>query len=445
MNVDASSTGMTRGQMVAAAFFFGTPFLASLGSVVTFAGLAAARPWTLATLAAVLLAAPKMNRTTRWVLFLAVLWTFSGLMNMHTPKAVRSFLGLPLSLLGVLATTLFPWNLDRLRWLSRGWLAAWFTAVLPALVELATGRHLPNYLSGSPAWIRERSDDIASYFVNPNPFAFFLCSAMIVLIATAPLEGPRLRRIMLACAGITPALIYFTNSRAILAISLVALVWLALTTTQLRRHARNAVVALALVIAFAMIFLMTNSTFTTKLLAGFERSGSSRLALYLNALWMYLQSWGRGIGPGMFEEVMRSGEFPYPTDGAINPHSGVFEILSQYGFLISALVGAALVALTIRCLRLLSSSYADNRAKPLLQGVLVAAVTLPALSFGDSRFLDSPIAWANICTMLAMWLTFTNTMKPLPSWAHRPASELPPRFRVARRALGRELAAEPSS
>lgn len=440
MSPSAQSSGMTRAQVIAAAFFFGTPFLASLGSVVTVAGLAAARPWAMATLVAVLLAGPKLNRTAKWVLLMAVLWTLFGLMSMHTPKAIRPFLGLPVSLIGVLATTLFPWNPDRLRWLSRGWLAAWFCAVLPALVELATGRHLPNYLSSSPDWVRERSDDIASYFVNPNPFAFFLCSAMIVLITTSSLEGPRLRRIMLTCAGITPVLIHFTNSRAVLAVSLIVLAWMVLSVTPIQRHARQAAAAMMILATAALIFLVTNTAFTAKLLSGFERSGSSRLGLYLNAAWMYLQSWGLGVGPGMYEEIMKAGGFPFPTDGAINPHSGVFEVLSQYGFVISALVGAALVAVVLRGLRWHSSGYADDRAKPLLQGIIMAAVTLPALSFGDSRFLDSPIAWAHISTMLAIWVTFSTSMKPLPQWSRQQVSELPPRFRVARRRLSGTLA-----
>ena len=439
MSVSTSSTGMNRAQVIAAAFFFGMPFLASLGSVVTVAGLAAARPWAMATLVAVLLAGPKLNRTAKWVIFLTVLWTLSGLMNIHTPQVIRPFLGLPVSLVGVLATTLFPWDLDRLRWLARGWLAAWVCAVIPALIELATGRHLPNYLSSSPAWVRERSDDIASYFVNPNPFAFFLCSAMIALVTTSALEGPKLRKVMLACAGITPILIYFTNSRAILAVSLLVLVWLILSATPLRHHVRQSVAGLMVLASTCLVFLVTNTNFTTSLLAGFERSGSSRLGLYLNAAWMYLQSWGLGIGPGMFEELMKSGSYPFPTDGAINPHSGVFEILSQYGFVISAFVGAALVVLVIRGLQLHSRSYADKRAKPLLQGIIMFAVTLPALSFGDSRFLDSPIAWAHISMMLAIWTAFSATMKPMPQWSKHRTAELPSKFRVARRRINRTL------
>lgn len=429
---------------IALIFFFGMPFLASLGSVVTVAELAVARPWAVATLVVVLFARPQLNRTAVWVLTLAVLWTLSGLLTIHTPKVVRSFLGLPVSLMGLVAVTLFPWSLNRLRWLGRGWLAAWGCSVAPAVVELVTGTHLPNYLASSPVWIRESSDDIASYFVNPNPFAFFLCTAMIALATVSSLERSGLRRVMLACAGITPVLIYFTNSRIIFVVSLVVLIWMFFSKVSLGDYARNVAAAFVVLGVVSAVFLLTNSTFTSALLSSFESSGSSRLGLYLNGIWMYFNSAGLGVGPGMFEELMRSGAPPFQTNGAVNPHSGVFEILSQYSFVVSAFIGAALIAMVLRGLHLHRRSYSDARAKPLLQGVIVAAVTLPALSFGDSRFIDSPIAWAHVSTMLALWATFSATMKPLPAWSRNRSPKIPARFHIARRRFNALSFTEPS-
>jgi len=54
----------------------------------------------------------------------------------------------------VLAFVLYPWTRERLRLLGRAWLFAWFVAVIPAIYEIVSGNHLPNYLSSSPDWVR---------------------------------------------------------------------------------------------------------------------------------------------------------------------------------------------------------------------------------------------------------------------------------------------------
>lgn len=417
---------------------FAMPFIASLGSVVTVAGLAAARPWAAAMLVVSLFAVPRWNRSVKWVAILTVGWSLWGLFTLHDGDKVRQFLSLPLSLLTLLALAIFPWSIERLRWLARGWLFAWVCAIIPALYEIATGEHLPNYLESSPQWLRERSEDIASYFVNPNPFAYFLCASMIVFVMAAELEGKWLRRIMIACAAITPVIIYPTNGRAVLAVSVLILAWLALTRKMVRKHWRVVVAACLIGVLLVMLRFLLVPGVLEDLVGSFHGSGNSRLGLYLNATWMYLSTGGLGVGPGMFEKIMQSGRAPFETEGAINPHSAIFEILSQYGFLVSALLGAALIALTWRTLKLLRTGFDDHRAKPVLQGVFATAVTLPLLTFGDSQFLASPIAWAQIGTMTAFWIGVQDLMKPIPVWSvRREVPELPEHFRVARKALAR--------
>ena len=119
---------------------------------------------------------------------------------------------------------------------------AWIVAVIPAIYEIVSGKHLPNYLSSSPGWVRESSDDIASYFVNPNPFAYFLCAAMAVFIMASRLEKRWVRNVMLVCCALSPVIIYPTNSRLVLAVSLVMLVWMVATREVVRLTDRKSVV-----------------------------------------------------------------------------------------------------------------------------------------------------------------------------------------------------------
>ena len=267
--------------------------------------------------------------------------------------------------------------------------------------------------------MRASSDDVASYFVNPNPFAYFLCASMAIFVMSSALEERRLRNVMLTCCAISPVIIYPTNGRLALAVSLVFLLWMVATREVVRPYLRQlTAVPVAFAVAVAMV-LICSPAVMSRILESFEGSGSERLRLYLNAIWMFLSTYGAGIGSGMFEKTIQSRQVPYTTSEAVNPHSGVFEILSQYGFLITAMVGAALVALTWRSMR----------------GIAITALTLPVLSFGDSTFLDSPIAWTQVATLLAFYCAYRKIARPVPKWAKDGRPEVPERLRVVRRTL----------
>ena len=159
------------------------------------------------------------------------------------------------------------------------------------------------------------------------------------------------------------------------------------------------------------------------------------MKLYMNAIWMFLSTFGLGIGPGMFENTMRRNRVPYITHEAVNPHSGVFEILSQYGFLIAALVGAALIAVAWRGMRGIGRIDEAPEYRMIRQGVVITAIMIPVLSFGDSTFLDSPIAWIQVATLLGFYCAYRQIARPVPKWARDGDPEVPERFRVVRRTL----------
>ncbi|BCR82429.1 O-antigen ligase family protein [Arachnia rubra] len=411
------------------------PVVASLGSVVSVFGLAAARPLAAVLVVATIAVAPRLSRVSLWIVILIVCWLVWGLVTLHDMDALKRLFSIALSLASLLAFVLYPWTRERLRLLGRAWLFAWFVAVIPAIYEIASGNHLPNYLSSSPDWVRASSDDVASYFVNPNPFAYFLCASMAIFVMSSALEERRLRNVMLTCCAISPVIIYPTNGRLALAVSLVFLLWMVATREVVRPYLRQlTAVTVAFAVAVAMV-LICSPAVMSRILESFEGSGSERLRLYLNAIWMFLSTYGAGIGSGMFEKTIQSRQVPYTTSEAVNPHSGVFEILSQYGFLITAMVGAALVALTWRSMRGIGKSREDPADRIIRQGIAITAITLPVLSFGDSTFLDSPIAWTQVATLLAFYCAYRKIARPVPKWAKDGRPEVPERLRVVRRTL----------
>lgn len=429
----ATTAGQRRSlQGFTSVLLFLMPVVASLGSVVSIGGFAAARPLAAVLVVVTFLVTPRWNRVSIWIVVLIVCWLVWGLVMPHGTDAFKRLLSIALSLASVLAFVLYPWTRERLRLLGRAWLFAWIVAVIPAIYEIVSGKHLPNYLSSSPGWVRESSDDIASYFVNPNPFAYFLCAAMAVFIMASRLEKRWVRNVMLVCCALSPVIIYPTNSRLVLAVSLVMLVWMVATREVVRPRLKLLTAVSVTLAMVAFVVLISSPAIMNRIFNSFEGSGSDRLKLYMNAIWMFLSTFGLGIGPGMFEDTMRRNRVPYITHEAVNPHSGVFEILSQYGFLIAALVGAALIAVAWRGIGRIDEA---PEYRMIRQGVVITAIMIPVLSFGDSTFLDSPIAWTQVATLLGFYCAYRQIARPVPKWARDGDPEVPERFRVVRRTL----------
>lgn len=432
----ATTAGQRRSlQGFTSVLLFLMPVVASLGSVVSIGGFAAARPLAAVLVVVTFLVTPRWNRVSIWIVVLIVFWLVWGLVMPHGTDAFKRLLSIALSLASVLAFVLYPWTRERLRLLGRAWLFAWIVAVIPAIYEIVSGKHLPNYLSSSPGWVRESSDDIASYFVNPNPFAYFLCAAMAVFIMASRLEKRWVRNVMLVCCALSPVIIYPTNSRLVLAVSLVMLVWMVATREVVRPRLKLLTAVSVTLVMVAVVVLISSPAIMNRIFNSFEGSGSDRLKLYMNAIWMFLSTFGLGIGPGMFENTMRRNRVPYITHEAVNPHSGVFEILSQYGFLIAALVGAALIAVAWRGMRGIGRIDEAPEYRMIRQGVVITAIMIPVLSFGDSTFLDSPIAWIQVATLLGFYCAYRQIARPVPKWARDGDPEVPERFRVVRRTL----------
>lgn len=432
----ATTAGQRRSlQGFTSVLLFLMPVVASLGSVVSIGGFAAARPLAAVLVVVTFLVTPRWNRVSIWIVVLIVCWLVWGLVMPHGTDAFKRLLSIALSLASVLAFVLYPWTRERLRLLGRAWLFAWIVAVIPAIYEIVSGKHLPNYLSSSPGWVRESSDDIASYFVNPNPFAYFLCAAMAVFIMASRLEKRWVRNVMLVCCALSPVIIYPTNSRLVLAVSLVMLVWMVATREVVRPRLKLLTAVSVTLVMVAVVVLISSPAIMNRIFNSFEGSGSDRLKLYMNAIWMFLSTFGLGIGPGMFEETIRRNRVPYITHEAVNPHSGVFEILSQYGFLIAALVGAALIAVAWRGMRGIGRIDEAPEYRMIRQGVVITAIMIPVLSFGDSTFLDSPIAWIQVATLLGFYCAYRQIARPVPKWARDGDPEVPERFRVVRRTL----------
>lgn len=389
------------------------PLLSGMGSAVSIAGVAPVRPFALffAGVAAIrLTSARPAHNLLGWVVVVAALgWVGLGFLYPSADNSVSELASIGLGMATVWALVARPASRTDVNYFAAGWAGAWVISVLPAFWEILTGDHLPNYLEGSSDYVRSVSTDIASFFMNPNLFAYFLAVSMVMLAAGAAFTPSRhVRRVYWAFAAVTPVIIAFTGSRLTLAVSLGSLVWLvwAWHPGRVRRLLAAGAVAF---LTMAAVLLLLAPQLVEQIGQEFAGSGVERINLYRNGIWMLQESAGFGVGPGRFEELMVVDTPPFDTGGALNPHSGVFEVASQYGIGVSAAAFGVLAAVAWFGFRGFVGSFRDQNESIVRQSILVSALSLPVLSFANSTFLDSPIAWAHIASiaMLVVAVRFT--------------------------------------
>lgn len=388
------------------------PIVSGMGTLVSIGGLAPIRPFAVAlVLLALLLPLRFPSPESMWVVVLALFWAGWGFLRPPISEGLSELVGVGLGLATLWALILRPVAFRDLRALVLGWVFAWGVSVVPGVYEILTGNHLPNYLDGSPDWVRAASVDIASFFVNPNLFAYFVVVGMVMLVVAAALAESRpARGLLLAAAMTTPVFAHFSGSRITLGVSLMVLLWIVWNWwPRLRRVLGVGLVSAVVAGALGVLYSQPLQAFLESESQG---SATGRLGLYKDGAWMIDKTWGLGVGAGRFEPTLANGVAPFDTGGAINPHSGVFEIASQYGILVAGLVFGLVAAVAVIGWQGFRPSYGDLRARVLRQSVFVLAIMLPIQSFANSTFLDSPIAWVHVATLGMLYAATKDSAGP---------------------------------
>ncbi len=405
---------------ITAVLIFLLPVVSSMGSLVTVGPLALARPLAAVLVVTALLSLERWTRLASWILGLAIIWLGLGILGLRSTENANEWLSVALGMATILACVVYVRDRGTLRLMTRSWLFAWAVAALPGFWEIASGNHLPNYLEGSDGWVREASTDIASFLVNPNAFAYFLAASMVFVALGLRLEIGPLRGLNLAALLLTPVLAFFAGARTIMAVSAVILLWAVWDRGWFRRFHGWLVPLGGLGSTLAVLAVALSPSAQAALADQIAGSGIERFNLYRNGWWMFVTTGGVGVGPGRFEDTIAGRWAPYDTGSAVNPHSGVFEILSQYGLVVAALIGAGLLSVAVIGSRGFLRSFPDAEERFMHQVLLVTAVTMPLTSFGNSTFLPSPIPWAETGMLLAVLAVIQLTGRgPEPDWLAR--------------------------
>lgn len=374
------------------------PVLSAWASTKTIAGLPPIR--ILAALLVVLAAVcrHRLSSVTQVLLLLTLAWGCIGIALMKDVIGFKEVIGVVVGLLTMVAMTMVADSREWIVTVCRAWLLGMVVAIVPGILEVVTGRHLPNYREGSPAWIRTSATDIASFLVNPNLFAYFLAAGMIVMVVGWQLEDSRLMKAMyLGCTFVSFPLILLTGSRLTLLACLFIVAWLLLRSRVL------AIVSAVLAAAAALMIVVTGWLPRLLTIIGdiihdlSSNSGRSRLAVYRDAGWMFVDSHGMGIGPGQFQtQVLWA---PWPTRGTIDPHNGFVEVFLGYGLLLGVVLVALAAAVLWCSIRRQWAGDVDPVNRVLAEALTVSMLVIPVIALSNSSYLKNPVVWAQMATV----------------------------------------------
>ncbi|KGJ81770.1 hypothetical protein GY21_01460 [Cryobacterium roopkundense] len=352
-----------------------------------------------------------------WLLVALLLLLFRGASDFAWAEGVSVFTG-ALFLLAIAAIRV---PLQAQAALLVGWLIAYIGTSMVAVREIFFGIPFQNYYrlqSTNPILDGFGS---ASSLGNPNNYALFLVISYPILCLGAVGAKSRMLRVgyvMALCS--LPVFMLATGSR----IGFVTLVFVALLSAIVFLNTRRVVLALGLgfisALAFSEVvrseflsaiqplalFFAGDSFWFRNVISNISDDNSAMIRVHLlqNGLDFSLETYLTGLGLGGFEARMLSGDAAYPTQGIINPHNGVIEILSQFGVAVFILFLCLLLALWANGWKAVAQN-ANDRSTRVAGLALVALVGIfPILSTMNSSFLEPSISWLFLAALLLIGL-----------------------------------------
>ena len=277
------------------------------------------------------------------------------------------------------------------------WVLGYFINLVIAGWEIFTGSHFNSEYSQHLFNLRPEHFihfAPASVFGNPNLFSVYLVLSMtLFVILRKHLSGFLFAFLMVSSLF----LILYTHSKISLLSTIPIAVYYFYSEAKFdfksisRKSVGNN--SLLLVIVISGLFLF-NDVVTPANQKGtpvsdkapvLPKSELIRKNLVFNGITFFLDSRGRGIGAGQFQAYMEKGLNKYPTAGISNPHSGIIEILSEYG-----IIGIALVVFFYLGLMIYTIRHFGLRNSWV---TMLCILELILLSNANSGFLSSSVSW----------------------------------------------------
>lgn len=330
---------------------------------------------------------------TFWLAYCIVSLVFRNSSKAALSEAIAIFVGCTL----VVSLVLTSRSVSVKKALLHGNLLASLLTAIVGFREILTERHFPTYFrSDIDAPVARYG--IASTLGNPNNYGLFLCVSL-PLLAVGMFMTSRiwLRGIYLIAILSTPVLCYYTWGRISVAVLSVMFACLFLAIV-IRRY----------LVTVLLLFVTAGVFFGIKVIRLLEKdsSGNVRLNLIKNGMMMALDTKFLGGGAGSFVDRMAAAQYPYDTKRVFSAHSGIIEILSEYGIAVTGFIAFLLLALIGLAL---GGHHAVCRTRSLRveqASILLMSTLLPAYSMSNSSYLTSSISWLYLAALILLALDF---------------------------------------
>ncbi|SFN35924.1 O-Antigen ligase [Mycetocola miduiensis] len=310
-----------------------------------------------------------------------------------------------------------------LRVFLAGWLLAFCATAAVAAREILFGIPFGNYYRQEAANPILEGLGSASTFSNPNNYAFFLLVSFPVLtLGRSAATQKTWKLLYLGAMASVPVLMLATGSR----IGLLILIAVGAVFAVAFVRAKWAAVAAGGVALAALLFPVAFDFAVQSLLRPFafgdgfqlqafiygifeESSMMVRMSLIQNGYGFWLDSYLMGVGMGGFEAAMAGGSGDHPTMGIESPHSGVMEILSQFGILVFA--PFALLLITLLLIGWKTFSTRQTHSSMRVGGLLLVTLTsaFPIFTVMNSSFLEPSSSWLFLALLLLVGLAIDET------------------------------------
>lgn len=326
----------------------------------------------------------------RFMIIFSLFYMYFLISFIWTPdqeEAIKELFYYPVHFMLFLELIVFARNAQNpLKSISRGWLAAVLLCSVVACWEIATDNHLSmakeqGTINAGGEIVQHMTASVT--FGNYNSYVTFLCFSFPWIFYILLDNGRLLLEKPLAAIALIMALltILINASRGgLLTIAIMLAIYYLLSK---KTRWKSLVLVLA-IIAVGYIIITYGEIVTAIIIArasdGGMFSDDARSAIWLDALKVFADTWGLGVGIGGMDVSM----------SITIAHNMFLEILVQYGVVIT------LIVVLFLC-RLFKRSFKQEQNRKIV--LIMALLTMPIYSIIDSGYLLYTHLYAHIATI----------------------------------------------
>lgn len=333
------------------------------------------------------------------IIFFILFYAYSLFSMLWTPdieEGVKELVYYPihfLLLIEILICSKFAVN--TLKSLSTGWLLSVMFCAVVAVWELTTGNHLGTDTTAEHAFYAGGLNRFtaSATFGNYNGYVTFLCFSVPWLFYILLDDRVLVSKLTTLAVLITSSLIIIIDASrgGLLSLGIMIMVYFVFS----KKDSGKTLIFLLLIVGFVYGVYKYGSDITTIIEArssdGAMFSDDSRMLIWSNALNVFADTWGLGVGIG----GLKKGIEPYAHGEIAITHNMFLEMLVQYGIIITLVFMSYLVNTFIKALK------TERNIKIVL---MMAYVAMPVYMIINSGYLLSPWLYVLIATIIV----FTN-------------------------------------